>query len=230
MAYRQNNDHYYNNTTYNYDSHSNYPPNPNAAGHAYSTDMPPTGNAGSYPVQHGGYDYDHDAHWDSKSAKSYQTYSSTAYADSQAHLNPQYEMAEVPPVPTVPYTSQPQYPPVHQQQQLRPPLRSDMSTSGYSSAKEKLMKRRSVRQVELYQGNLVIDVPVPSHIISRSAGPGEEHTKMRYTAATCDPEYVFFHLRNWVNPHQPVPTAILCARSTLFVLISMAARRNFSLL
>lgn len=92
------------------------------------------------------------------------------------------------------------------------------------------MKRRSVRQVELYQGNLVIDVPVPSHIISRSAGPGEEHTKMRYTAATCDPEYVFFHLRNWVNSHQPVPTAILCARSTLFVLISMAARQNSSLL
>ena len=54
------------------------------------------------------------------------------------------------------------------------------------------MKRRSVRQVELYQGNLVLDVPVPSSIISKMSGAGEEHTKMRYTAATCDPEFVHY--------------------------------------
>ena len=50
------------------------------------------------------------------------------------------------------------------------------------------MKRRSIKQVELYQGNLVIDVPVPSHIVPRTSGASEEMTKMRYTAATCDPD------------------------------------------
>ena len=50
-----------------------------------------------------------------------------------------------------------------------------------------MMKRRSVRQVELFQGNLVLDVAVPSHIVPK--GAPEEMTKMRYTAATCDPEY-----------------------------------------
>lgn len=50
-----------------------------------------------------------------------------------------------------------------------------------------MMKRRSVRQVELFQGNLVLDVAVPSHIAPK--GAAEEMTKMRYTAATCDPEY-----------------------------------------
>jgi chitin synthase len=59
--------------------------------------------------------------------------------------------------------------------------------SGYSVAREKLMKRRSVRQVELRQGNLVLDMPVPSHIIPQGA-TDEEMTTLRYTAATCDPD------------------------------------------
>ncbi|KAG2756369.1 glycosyltransferase family 2 protein [Suillus brevipes Sb2] len=78
---------------------------------------------------------------------------------------------------------QPDYPPVP----VRPgPLR-EMST-GYSVAREKLMKRRSVRHVELQNGNLVLDVAVPSHIVPHGMGSAEEMTKMRYTAATCDPD------------------------------------------
>ena len=50
------------------------------------------------------------------------------------------------------------------------------------------MKRRSVRQVELFQGNLVLDVNVPSHLVPKAAGASEEMSKMRYTAATCDPD------------------------------------------
>lgn len=50
------------------------------------------------------------------------------------------------------------------------------------------MKRRSVRHVELQNGNLVLDVAVPSHIVPHGMGSAEEMTKMRYTAATCDPD------------------------------------------
>lgn len=74
---------------------------------------------------------------------------------------------------------QPNYPPM---QMVR-----EMST-GYSVARERLMKRRSVRQVELQNGNLVLDVHVPSHIIPKGMSDVEEMTKMRYTAATCDPD------------------------------------------
>jgi len=55
-------------------------------------------------------------------------------------------------------------------------------------AKEKLLNRRSVRQVALQHGNLVLDMQVPSHIIPGGKGGVEEFTKMRYTAATCDPD------------------------------------------
>lgn len=131
--------------------------------------------AGAGYSEHG-----HD-NWDSKSYQTYHTNPSTQ------HLAP-YEMSQVsaaPAMPNMPYG----YPP--QQGQQRPPLNKNYSNysngSGWTDARDKLMKRRSVRQVELQQGNLVIDVPVPGHIVP----PGqksEEMTTMRYTAATCDPD------------------------------------------
>lgn len=50
------------------------------------------------------------------------------------------------------------------------------------------MRRRSVRQVQLFQGNLVLDVPVPSHIVPAGKQDDDEMSKLRYTAATCDPD------------------------------------------
>lgn len=123
------------------------------------------------------HDYDDQSNWD---AKSYQS----SYAGSQAHLNPT-EMTQVttsqhhiPPVPSLPY--HPMYPP--QNAGLRP------QQTGWSDARDKLLKRRSVRQVQLFQGNLVLDVPVPASIIPAGMGHLEEMSKMRYTAATCDPD------------------------------------------
>jgi chitin synthase len=163
MAYHQNHDPYYEQQSNNY--HQQYP----QANVGYAPDYPP----------HSASDYDHSSNWDSKSYQS-------SYAGSQAHINPQYNMSQVsvhqnvPPVPSMPY--QQNYPPYG-----RPTPTRDLST-GYSMAREKLMKRRSVRQVELYQGNLVYDVPVPTAIIPKGMSDMEEMSKMRYTAATCDPD------------------------------------------
>ncbi|KAF6754281.1 chitin synthase 2 [Ephemerocybe angulata] len=117
-----------------------------------------TGATPGYPPSTGHGDWD---------AKSYQS----SYAGSQAHLNP-HEMSQVQ-APPMPYHNpqMPQYPPAAP----RPGMGGYRNDSGWSAAREKLMKRRSVRQVQLTQGNLVLDVPAPSGI-------------MRYTAATCDPD------------------------------------------
>ncbi len=119
---------------------------------------------------------DHHSNWD---AKSYQS----SHAGSQAHLNPQYDMSQVnhPPMPSMPY--QQNYPPMQQ----RPGMGREQST-GWSVAREKLMKRRSIRQVALQQGNLILDMQVPSHIVPKGSENREEMTKLRYTAATCDPD------------------------------------------
>lgn len=142
--------------------------------------------------------------------KSYQS----NYTGSQAHLNP-YEMSQVsvhsnvPPVPSMPYAFQQDYPPYQQ----RPGMQREMST-GYSMAREKLMKRRSMRQVELVNGNLVVDVQVPSHITPKEMGDVEEMCKMRYTAATCDPDE-FMRMRYSLRPY-------LYGRHTeLFIVMTM---------
>lgn len=120
---------------------------------------------------HDNYEYN----WETKSNRSFHS------AHSQAYLNPQNQFEMVP--PPLPY--HPDYPP---SPNLRPPMGSPSMGTGYSVAREKLMKRRSVRHVELQNGNLVIDVRVPSHIVPKGMDNVEEMTKMRYTAATCDPD------------------------------------------
>ncbi|KAF8167433.1 glycosyltransferase family 2 protein [Crassisporium funariophilum] len=76
------------------------------------------------------------------------------------------------------------------------------------------MKRRSVKQVELFRGNLVLDVQVPSHIVPAGKNDVEEFSKMRYTAATCDPDD-FMSSRYSLRPY-------LYGRDTeLFIVMTM---------
>ncbi|KAG5463342.1 MAG: chitin synthase-domain-containing protein, partial [Olpidium bornovanus] len=51
-----------------------------------------------------------------------------------------------------------------------------------------LARKRTMRNVQLTNGNLVIESPVPDRVLANAAyRTGEEFTHMRYTAATCDP-------------------------------------------
>ena len=54
---------------------------------------------------------------------------------------------------------------------------------------------RTVKEVQLFQGNLVLDCPVPPKLLNQiphAQPPGrDEFTHMRYSAATCDPSEFF---------------------------------------
>ena len=183
-------------------------------------DYPPANNQApnyAYPQQHApqqqqrpqhDYSFDNQSSWDAKSTKSYQS----SYAGSQAHLNPNsYDMHQVsvPPMPNLPYQAPAgNYPP-----QQRPGLMHQQST-GYSVAREKLMKRRSVRQVELQQGNLVLDMDVPTHIVPKNMDKTEEMSKLRYTAATCDPDD-FMRQKYTLRPY------LMGRRTELFIVMTM---------
>ncbi|KAG6878310.1 hypothetical protein C0993_008907 [Termitomyces sp. T159_Od127] len=154
--------------------------------------------ANDYPMAHE-QSYDGQANWDSKSARSYQS-----HAGSQVHLMPSYEKYEAPPMPPMP--SPQNYPPQHQGMYGM--------DSGYNVMREKMMRRRSVRQVALVHGNLVLDVPVPSNIVPAGKQDVEEMSKMRYTAATCDPDD-FMSSRHTLRPY-------LMGRETeLFIVMTM---------
>jgi chitin synthase len=48
---------------------------------------------------------------------------------------------------------------------------------------------KTVKQVLLYRGNLVLDCPIPPRLLNQLPhGERDEFTHMRYTAATCDPK------------------------------------------
>jgi len=87
-------------------------------------------------------------------------------------------------------------------------------SAGYSVAREKMMNRRSVRQVELFQGNLVLDMQVPSHIVPQGKHDIEEFCKMRYTAATCDPDD-FMRSRYSLRPY------LMGRQTELFIVMTM---------
>ncbi|KAJ3557459.1 hypothetical protein NP233_g11737 [Leucocoprinus birnbaumii] len=167
---------------------------------------------GQYPQPGQAYRNDYDPHgnWDSKSTKSYQS----SYAGSQAHLVP-YEMSQVntsqhhiPPVPSMPYGQQ--YPPQRPVQYLH------AQHTGYSDAREKLLKRRSVRKVGLEKGNLILEVPVPNVIVPRDTSQQErnEMTQLRYTAATCDPD-------NFMASKYTLRPFLMNRRTELFIVMTM---------
>jgi chitin synthase len=217
MAYhQQNHDPYYDHLVPDsLPTTSQYPQQP-AGGYYPNQQQQP-----QQPQQHyGGYD-DGQANWDAKSSKSY----NSQYGGSQVHLNPQYEMSQVshqPPMPSVPYNQQ-GYQQGYSQQQGYPPSQAPMrQNTGYSEVQAKMMKRRSVRQVELQQGNLVLDIAVPSHIVP-TGETSEERTKMRYTAATCDPDD-FMRSKYSLRPY------LLGRHTELFIVMTMCVIRGLKML
>jgi chitin synthase len=71
------------------------------------------------------------------------------------------------------------------------PPQTPGGTAHWHQVRNQLMERRVVKQIPLINGNLVMDVPVPKGCITGGGGVGsmpDEMEKMRYSAATCDPD------------------------------------------
>jgi len=78
-----------------------------------------------------------------------------------------------------------------------------------------LARKRTIRNINLTNGNLVIESPVADQVLQRAAfRNGEEFTHLRYTAATCDP--------NEFVPHEYTLRPAMYGRHTeLFVVMTM---------
>jgi chitin synthase len=90
-------------------------------------------------------------------------------------------------------------------------------TAHWHQVRNNLLERRVVKQIPLINGNLVMDVPVPKGCITGQGGLGcmpDEMEKMRYSAATCDPDD-FMRKKFSLRPY-------LYGRSTeLFIVMTM---------
>ncbi|KAF8313001.1 glycosyltransferase family 2 protein [Clavulina sp. PMI_390] len=69
------------------------------------------------------------------------------------------------------------------------PYPEDDSNIHYGRIPQRVPRRfKTTKKIQLYNGNLVLDCPVPSKLLDMCAMRNErEFTHMRYTAATCDP-------------------------------------------
>lgn len=133
---------------------------------------------------------------------------------STSHLNKEWGVGDVvPPVPQQPYAG---YPPRMAQTHLPP--QTPGGTAHWHQVRNQLLERRVVKQVPLINGNLVMDVPVAKGCIPSQSGLGtmpDEMEKLRYSAATCDPDE-FMRKKFSLRPYLYGRKTELFVRSSLF--------------
>lgn len=85
----------------------------------------------------------------------------------------------------------------------------------YGRAPARQVRRhKTTKRVELFQGNLVLDCPVPTKLLAMSPYKDEhEFTNMRYTAVTCEPDNFkrdrYTLRQNLYNPPRPTELFIV---------------------
>ncbi|CAD6921039.1 unnamed protein product [Tilletia controversa] len=86
------------------------------------------------------------------------------------------------------------------QSRFGPGMPNAARAGAYAENRDRLMRKRTVRRIELQNGNLVLDVPVPKSLAK--PGQPEEFVKCRYTAVTCKPDDFIqerYATRTWLS-------------------------------
>lgn len=143
----------------------------------------PSFSSSHHPYQGGGYQQDF--------PDETKSYTSTTNLHTP---NKEWGVGQVlPPMPTMNMSQG--YPPPRNPYSVSPTAYAAPQTPGgtahWHQVRNQLMERRVVKQIPLINGNLVMDVPVPKGCITGQGGLGcmpDETEKMRYSAATCDPD------------------------------------------
>ncbi|KAL1923589.1 uncharacterized protein VTP21DRAFT_8569 [Calcarisporiella thermophila] len=80
---------------------------------------------------------------------------------------------------------------------------------------QRAKNRQSFRHVELVQGNLVLDCPVPEKVLRNVRyTQGEEFQYMRYTAVTCDPD-------DFINERYTLRPYLYRRKTEIFIVMTM---------
>lgn len=95
------------------------------------------------------------------------------------------------------------------------PMMSHRSVQGTPYvARKPVTRSHTTKQIPLFQGNFVLDCPVPTRLMEASARKDKEFSTMRYSAVTCDP--------NDFEANQYTLTPRLMNRETeLFIVMTM---------
>lgn len=83
-----------------------------------------------------------------------------------------------------------------------------------TTSSRKPVSRSSTKKVTLFQGNLILDCPVPTRLMEASARKEKEFSMMRYSAVTCDPDQ--FAANNYTLRSQ-----LMRRETELFIVMTM---------
>jgi chitin synthase len=92
------------------------------------------------------------------------------------------------------------------------PMPASAATTPYSFKRP--IVRSNTKRVELVQGNLILDCPIPSRLMEASARKDKEFSMMRYSAVTCDPD-------EFVANNYTLRPKIMNRNTELFIVMTM---------
>ena len=146
----------------------------------------------------GGYAFNPQAHHDAYYNESYNPTPNEEFDSYPTHGHQQQDWQDE--SDSRPILQGDSYGPDPHQMAPTPDEREPMNGGGYMDAEGRpqpapapapIKRWKTVKEVQLFNGNLVLDCPVPPRLLNQisHAQPPErdEFTHMRYTAATCDP-------------------------------------------
>lgn len=82
------------------------------------------------------------------------------------------------------------------------------------SNRKPVTQSSTTKTVALFQGNLVLDCPVPSRLLEASARKEKEFSMMRYSAVTCDPN-------DFEASHYTLRPQLMHRETELFIVMTM---------
>lgn len=105
------------------------------------------------------------------------------------------------------------------------PMLNNSPTMHYGPVPMRQARRyKTTKKVQLTQGNLVLDCPIPSKLLDvLPRKNGDEFTTMRYTAVTCDPN-------DFAAQNYTLRPKMLNRETELFIVMTMYNVRRFLLL
>lgn len=147
------------------------------------------GHNEAYEDHYPGYDYplDPEAHHDAYYTQPYQP---TAAPEDDYDLGQYHESQQDDQVPILQHGDNPFGPDNYDDE-----YRDEENTLTHTPSPAPIRRWKTVKEVQLFNGNLVLDCPIAPRLLSQvphAEPPGrDEFTHMRYSAATCDPNDFF---------------------------------------
>ena len=96
------------------------------------------------------------------------------------------------------------------------PRKSDSNNANNDTSGWKFWRNtsRRTKKIPLFQGNLILDCPVPTRLLEANARKDQEFNQMRYSAVTCDPD-------DFMDSQYTLRPCLMKRQTEIFIVMTM---------